>query len=527
MLTRIALIVMPLVGFAHASRQLVLVDRSGSMKPYYLAGAAKGIARLMVDVSSDAGPTSVALFSTEILEIQSVDDPRFAYETDPWSFTKIDLAAEYATNQRFDIAWLLTDNIQHYPGDPEGANLEKFYDRLKADAVRAVELLPILQQPGLQGLTVYALLLNDREADAFYKEVSVFQEKATSAGYRTEALRIKPLDKSTVEVEYPEGPLKLRKCSLGERLTGKLPIVFRSKFKHLGLKNALVTCNPPVASRMATGAAMETERASYTVTPSDVPDLPPGGRTQRQYTFDFDLGRMRLKKGLGPLLMAATTSRHEKLDFELPVRLEVSRSDLSLAQDFRDKYHASTPDSARKYGTIFGVGDIPIQLSEATLRCSTAVTVPVDADYGYGPAAILVFIILAIVAVVVVTARMLVPAFVRWREGRGVHLYAVAGDVEKECTIRGERRTVFMDYEELGRIGSDHCFWPAEGHGLEGSVDRVKVRPGLKVQLTRTDGRSLLLLGRRPGKGSPPSSEEPAEPPARREETSSNKPIRR
>ncbi|MCX6844569.1 MAG: hypothetical protein NTX53_20080 [candidate division WOR-3 bacterium] len=493
----VAFILLALALPALAARQVVLVDRSGSMRPYYQSGTARSLVRMLVDGASESGKPDLVMFSTSTLPVSGVDAPGFDYEKDAGSFTKIDIAVEYAFRSKYDIAWLLTDNIQHYPGSQEGAFLDRFYDYLRGDSCRGVVVFPVPQPPGLQGLTVYALLLGQGETSTFDRAVADLENRTKGGPYSTSGLKIKPLDQNTIAIEYPQGQPKPKQYSLGQNIKDSIPIVFRSLFKHIGLTNAAVTCEPPPPGQLASGKVLKIEKASYSVVPTRVDTLRPGERTGQVYMCSYDLGRLALKGGVGPFLKAATGASHESLGATLPVRLELSRQNLNLSRDFLDRYNANSADEARRTGRIYGVSQLPVQMSMPVVKCSTAVSVPVDGTCGPWPAVILIVILAVLVAIVVLLARYLAP-LLRRRGWKGVPIFSVQNGVQKQCRIVGDTGQVLLGDEALGTVDARGVFRPGDEYQVDGGRAEVKIEKGSRFDLFHRQGAVTTLIGGKP-----------------------------
>src|SRR5207247_1612403 len=89
-------------------------------------------------------------------------------------------------------------------------NTEVFYRELRSSAVGRVVIFPLLQSPGTAGLVLYAMQLSPAVDELFEREVAEFLDHAKGT-YRTEALRMKPLNNSAIEVNLVRGNLQPNK----------------------------------------------------------------------------------------------------------------------------------------------------------------------------------------------------------------------------------------------------------------------------------------------------------------------------
>lgn len=490
------------------AKQIVLVDRSGSMLRYYESQTTHRLATQILQACDGTDQPMFAIFSTSIKPVSGIDDPAFAPETDPNSWTHLDLAVSYATMNGFDIAWILTDNIQHYAGHPEGKFLDRFYSHLRSDAVYSVVVFPIPQQPGVQGLVVYNLLLNPDKENQFNRQIEKFSQIARG----TDGFRIKPLGRNTVEVVYPDGIPKAKRYSLGSRIRGQIRILFRSRFEHLVLSDAKITWDPVAQKKLKPGAALQIDRVNYRVDPCEVQTLSPGEVTGQGYFFSYDLGRLKLRPGIGAFLKAATTAAKENFDLVLPLYVEVLPHNLKLAKVFLDRYEARSAEEARRTGKVYGLAGLPLQICGNVVRCSTAVRVPLQADYGFGPALALTGIIVGLIAGTVLIAKKGIPALRALIGKRRVQLYAVISDgMVVPCAIDAETGKVEFYKVEIGKVDERGAFWPAPGFIIEDGQKAVPIKRDTRFNLKKPDGTVLVLVAN--GKASAGAVTKPKEPP--------------
>jgi len=478
-----------LAGLALALRlclagQVVLVDRSGSMRPYFERGTVEQLTRALVAVCSQHSRPDLAVFSTSVKPVKSTDDPDFNYETFAWSFTEIDKAAKYVADRKYDIGWIVTDNIQHQPDNPEGAHLSKFYELLRGPRFKKVYFFPVLQPAGIQGLTVYALLLDWQQEQRFEEMVTVFAKRVQQS-YQTEALLVKPLGRSTVEA-VPVLEPRSRRYVLGQGVNDSIQIGFTSRFRHISFRTADISEPRLYRCAAARQSGLGLGPVKYHVQPTTVPGLSPGQSTGPGFKL-----RYKTKVTLtGSLLKAAFAGGKVNAPMELPVHVNILPSDLSLTPEYKAKYDAATPDDARRGGKVFGINRLPSELSEAAVRCSTLVTIPIEADYGPLPA-LLLFLILALVAVAaVVTYRVVKP----WLGQQRLQVFARLRDKEVQCRIDNDTGGLVMERDVLGKIDAGRVFRPAMRYRLADGQEHVRLVPGLEFKLSRHDGAVIELF---------------------------------
>ncbi len=473
-----------LLGQLALAGQVVLVDRSGSMKPYFERGSVEDLTRVLLAVCSEYGKPDLAVFSTEVKPVKSTGDKDFAYENFAWSFTEIDKAAKYVLDRKYDIGWIVTDNIQHQPGNPEGAHLDKFYELLKGPRVKKVYFFPILQPAGTQGLTVYALLL-DWNQDARFEQMKSALSGRVQKNYQTEALLVKPLGRNTVKAEPVHKP-RARKYILGQSICDSVQIGFVSCFSHISFSSAKIDTPRLIRTAAAGKSGLGLAPVKYSVQPTTLPGLGPGQSTGPGF-------KMRYKSKVtltGSLLKAAFAGGRVNAPMELPVVVSIRPSDLSLTREYQTKYDAATPEDARREGKVFGINRLPAELSERTVSCSTLVTIPLEADYGPLPALLLLVILALVIAACLVTYRLVKPLLGQ----RRLQVFARLHDRDVQCRIDSDTGELIMERDTLGKVDVGHVFRPAMRYRLTDGQEYVRLVPGLEFSLKRHDGTTILMV---------------------------------
>jgi hypothetical protein len=368
------LIPLALSGALYAQTHTLLIDRSGSMRPFYDSGLVPQLARDITDSFTGRGPVRLYAFGTTVGQIDSLNQ----LLTLPWGQdTYLDRAAKRAIDDGANVVWIITDNIEDRPEDGSAGNTEAFYEILRGSSVSKVVIFPLPMSPGTTGIAVYALLLANPAGstfeDAFESELQNFL-KVERGERQVEALRMKPLDKDTVGVvlrnQGAAGEPKV--FEEGDVVSAKVRIHFQSKFDHLKLVNTDLRAVPAEA-RFSDASLMAPERRSADINPKKMRDLEPGEETAEDYEVSIDLGPIRLKPGLLPLLKSGLRGKTEEIDLPVSLLLEVPASNFHFREPFLKAYHADSMEEAKATGRIYGLDKLPILLSDAATHIETEV----------------------------------------------------------------------------------------------------------------------------------------------------------
>jgi hypothetical protein len=356
-----------LTTIAQGQAQIVLLDRSGSMKPYYENGLVatlnETISRVMRDQSTH--PSTLAAFNNHVEIVSRLSDISV---TGP---THLDAAIDYAISHDYSLVWLVTDNIMHRVGEEEGQTRD-FYERLKADVVRRVVVFPLRQKPGTNtaGIIVYALLLSSSEGDLFKRQTEDFAHRRKE----TVLLPMKPLDRDTIETLFAEtGKSQKPKTvySDGSVIKETMELRFKSKFEHLTIQDADII-NPRVAPEFSENSLLDFEKDEVTITPTKISELGPHNETVQKYKVDVDLGRIRLRRDFKSLWRAALRNPNEEIYLDLSFSIRVPKENFQFTEAFRTTYSAETTDQAKTEGKIFALDQLPLLVAEN----QTAIDVP-------------------------------------------------------------------------------------------------------------------------------------------------------
>ena len=303
-MARLILLVLAVSGlsFPAATRTALLIDRSGSMAPYYADDEWWQLANMVHSTFPAGAMPDVIAFSIDNVKVPNLR----AVENVPLgNKSLLDRAVENAISLQYEIVWMITDNIEDRPQDEEAGNTEVFYRILRGPGVRRVVIFPVLQASGKSGIAVYALLLSQTARARYEQQIKDFEERA-GGSFRTEGLRMKPLDVDTVSVELREPEKRKRRRRLefeeGKPLRYTVSAQLRSRFQHLRIVDAEIA---PIESavRFDGKSLLECEKRQAYITPKDV-TINPGESTQKVYEVTIDLGTVRLKKGIGALFRA-------------------------------------------------------------------------------------------------------------------------------------------------------------------------------------------------------------------------------
>jgi hypothetical protein len=480
--------------------QAVLVDRSGSVKAYYDSGLFPEVGGKILSSLDSSRPVRIYGFGTEVTPVA---DLRALGQVPYGANTHLDRALERAIRDRHVIAWMITDNIQDRPQDPTAGNTAVFYQTLRGDAVQKVVIFPFLQPAGLSGLAVYALLLAPEADAAFESGVRAFLEQ-TRSRYRTEALRMKPLGRDTVEVVLSDAGGKRPVFDEGKPLRQVVEMRFRSRFEHLRIVDSRIR-PVQVTPTFGPGSLLEPEKREVEIRPDRVTALGPQEETGQVFRVDIDLGKVRLKRDLASVMKAAWGGKSgEDVTLKVPLAIEVPQENFRFRDNFLQVYHAPTLEAAKASGKVYGIGQLPILLSDAATSVVTEVPCSFRVNYPWWPSVAAVAALLLALLLLAGAAYGLVKML---RGGGRKKQWRVEAfsefNIPLEASVDGEGR-ILVRGDELGSIRGNK-FEPA------GDVQVVAGAPGGEIldgAVWRLQtGRGVVKLGFREA-----GAEEPAPP---------------
>jgi len=491
-LTVIATIILfALLPMAGAEKQALLLDRSGSMKPYYEHGLMGDLASSIGSIMGPPGrDADILAFGTDVVSLRNVEGVNAL----PYSnFTYLDRAIDHVIQNRYSIVWLVTDNVQDQPGAAEVGNTEVFYRRLRSDAVRRVVIFPILQPAGHSGIVVYALLLGDGEGKQTYeKEIADFVSQGHGT-FHTEALRMKPLDKDTVEIVFTHrgaGPEAEQTYPEGTPIHQELDIRFRSRFEHLEIADASIQIPNPTPE-FQKGSLLQPEKREISITPQKVTRLGAGGETEQVYKVSIDLGSARLKRDLPSLWRAAWGKNAEDATLNLAFLIQVPQENFHMRNSFLATYNASSLAEAHSSGRVYALNSLPMLMSESTTAVQAQTPLTFRIKYPWWPAVLFVLLILAAIGLVlgiIIGLKKAAGGMGRAKD------WAVTSESDRNVPLRSEidaQQNVRVQGDRIGLL-EKNTFVPAPGVTLERNEPRKHLQDKMRFKVQCKD-RSMFL----------------------------------
>jgi len=484
-----------LVSEVYAQSTLLLVDRSGSMKPYFEKGVVQDLTREFQNVLQDKGKIDLAVFSSEVYRIQSITSHEFTFETGR-SFTLMDRALDYALKGGYKSGWMITDNIQDEPGSPSVGNTERFYQTLKQEKVHSVVVFPVTQSTGHPGLVIYGLLFDPQQIDQFVSRTKQLSEKL-KVSYGTEPLRLKPLDENTLETVVEGSGSQTKPYQEGQEVRVSFTVRLRSKFDHLRIVDAKIVV-PEAQPGFGKDSLLVPEKLAVDVTPTAVKSLEPGAETQSLYSISVDLGKISLKKGLSYYWQAAWKSRGEHIPIDIVLSVDVPKGNFGFKKSFIEKYGAKTIELAKASGKIYAIESLPQLLQDRVTSIRVGHRVLIRINYPWWPSVLIIFLFLLLAIGVIAGAWAMrrfnkaSPGVYRWT----VVVQANSG-ASRSCKIGNKGEVIDQD-QLLGTI-SGHQFQTGPGLQLEAGKGPITLEHGLRLRCLRRGGSFLLVFSAQAG----------------------------
>lgn len=485
------LILLLLASPAFAQNQALLVDKSGSMHPYYRQGFVKELGEKILRVLQTQGRAQIVAFSTTQEEVPTFDAISIGGDT------LLDKAIQYVIQKRYAIAWLITDNIQHGPGDQQAGNTIDFYKELRGSSIRKVVVFPMLQSAGTPGIAVYAVLISPDSVALFDKEIAEFLNVSSKSNYKTEALQMKPLDINTVDIKIEKSsldPKKSKPYEEGQSVHESFDIRFKSKFNHLRIATAKIEV-PNLEADFGPESVLEHGKPSVIITPTTVKSLDPQAETDEVYKVDADLATVKLKKDFLSLWKAAFGKSKESHVLTLKFLINVPRESFQLKDQFLNNYNATTLESAKETGKIYGIESLPSLMTEEMTPITSEIKIPVQVKYPWWPSVLFILLSLILMALVVggiwfgvKSARGLI-GHKRWK-ARATTEYGSS----LVCETTNDNQ-VLVQSVPVGEI-TGNKFRPEDGIGIIDAQDgkeTVSLSDGLCVRLKLSRGEIYLL----------------------------------
>jgi hypothetical protein len=467
------------------------------MKPYFQTGQILDISRAVANVLQAHGESHVLAFSEDVRPLGDVSE---LSRVGLGQLTLIDHALADGVQRGYPIVWMVTDNVESQASAPEAADTEVFYHKLRGPEVKKIVIFPLRQSPGTAGLVIYALLLSPAADETFEHEVAEFVGRARET-MRTEALRMKPLDRDTVEVSYERVNLKPKVrgavvYQVGQNIHEEVELRFKSRFEHLKIMDAKLVV-PPSRVEFAPGSLLVPEMREIKISPERV-TVDPQNETEQVYKVTIDLGKTGLRRDLDTYWKAAWSS-NEDVDLKLSFLIQVPPENFKFRDNFLRDYHADTPQAARESGKVYRLDKLPMLLSASSTEIAAGSSVPIRVEYPWGPAIGFMIAIglgfVLIIALIIGAAKAgggLLGRLTRWEvTALTTHETALACEVNKG--------RVFVQGDEVGII-SGSTFTAAEGVRLDAGGGQVKLEDDLRLRVVRK-GRQFFLVFKRAGKG--------------------------
>lgn len=487
--------------------QALLVDCSGSMRPYYQEGLIADLSATLLEALRAEGEVSAFAFSTTVSPLPQVAQlANLAFGKS----TYLDRAIDKAMALHSPIAWMITDNIQDQPGAKEVGNTEVFYQRLRSQAVKKVTIFPLRQPPGRAGIVIYALLLDEAAQEQYEKGLAGFKRRAGQI-LHTDPLRMKPLDKDTVQINFvranvsPKGSIVLYQA--GKPVRERLEIRFKSRFDHLEISDAQIRVVEGKA-RFDSESLLVPERRVITITPQRVWKLTAGDETDQVYVVDIDLGRLHLKHDLASIWRAAWGKSGEEAELKLAFVIEVPQQNFRLSKQFLQTYYAPSPVDASATGRIYALDQLPKLMSERLTEVRVESLLRFRVGYPWWPSLVWILLLLAGAGLVVLLILILRKvSFARTKE------WDVAAESDRGATLecQVDRGNVSVQRDVVGVIERNK-FVPIKGVVLEGGAVEAPISAGLRLKIEAF--RRPMVLVFREKRAAPQAA--PADIPRRR-----------
>jgi hypothetical protein len=508
--TSLALALTSLAAWA-GPKNAILIDRSGSMRPYYQDQTVQRLSDTLVQALQYQGSTAIFTFSDQTKAVKQLDE----IERLPFGgSTLLDKALEHAEKLGAKVVWMITDNIQDSPGSAEAGNTEQFYKKLRSDAVDRVTIFPLRQPPGRPGLVVYALMMKAGNADLYETGLKAFRERAVGV-LRTDALRMKPLDKDTVGISWVRANVNPR-TSLITYSTGKpvkelIEIKFKSKFDHIEIADSSIEVARGEPS-FGKDSLVYPEKRNIDISPRTVKNLGPGDETEQVYKIDVDLGAIRLRHDPVSLWKAAWNRSSEDATLQLAFIIRVPQRNFRLRRKFLDDFDAATLQDAKYTGKVYAINQLPSLMSEAVTEVQVKSPVVFRVRYPSYPT----FLWLTVFAL---GAAAFVGILVAAKRGASFLIrssWEVAARTQAGAPLDStvNEGTVFVQRDTVGRVHNG-AFLPAAGVRIvHPSGAQVALADGLEVTLDAS--RRLIVLTFKSKKHVPTATTTAAAPPRRR-----------
>ncbi len=322
------------------------------MRPYYATGLIRDIAEPLASSVGAEGALQLYAFSTEVYPAHSLAEIEHA----PFGqYTFLDKVIEQCERRHIGIGWIVTDNIED---TGEAGNTDRFYSRLRSDAVQRVTVFPVRAPSGHPGLVVYALLFDPAFRTAYDNTLRQFVGSGSGV-LRTEPLLMKPVNQDTVEVTSRDlAPLTRRGgpkiYDTGTPLKAEAEVRFHSRLDHIEIVDSSLRILDAKPSFGPSSLLEPTER-QVAITPNRIRDLGPGRETAQVYHLSADLGEIHLKSSPVAWWRAAWGHPEEEAELPLTFAIDVPQQNFRLRQTFLNQWSASTIPNAQSTGKVYAL----------------------------------------------------------------------------------------------------------------------------------------------------------------------------
>ncbi len=470
-----------------APPQAIFIDRSGSMKGYYASGLVDSIVAPLNQTVGAHGKLEEYAFSTEVSAARSLAEIR---QMPFGNLTFLDRVIDASERKHLQIAWIVTDNIED---TGEAGDTQRFYERLRGDDVARVTVFPVLSRAGEPGLIVYALLF-DPAAGRVYEDTLSGFEQGGAGVLRTEPLRMKPVNRDTVEVtSHSLTPLTRRgrpkEYETGTPIRESAEVRFKSALDHILIVDSTLHVLQ-AAPTFEPGSLLVPERRVIAVTPNRVSALGPGSETAQVYQLSVDIGRVTLKNSPAAWWKAAWGKSDEEAQLDLTFQIDVPHQNFRLTPKFLTQYSAATVQEARSSGKVYALDSLMSQVNAGDTRITLHSPVFFRVKYPAWPAFLWLFLLALIAAslagIAVLLRRLLLARKVDWSVTAKAR-----GGYALEANVEGDR--VIVEGEAVGRIERNRLY-PLGSATLEGGRDNVPIEPGVPIAAGLRSGACELVF---------------------------------
>lgn len=480
----------------------LLIDNSGSMRPYYQSLLIRDLGSAIENVLKPHGSIQVMAFSTDVVRVRDVDE---LTQRPLGEFTYLDRALDETIRQGCPIVWMITDNVQSQAGEVEEGNTEMFYRRLRSPSVNKVVIFPLLQSPGTPGIVIYALQLSPDLDKTFQAEIAEFLE-STKGTYTTDALRLKPLDREAVDISLNRETANANKGVLykaGQDISESLDVRFKSRFDHLKIVDSKISVSEAEPEFAAT-SLLRPEKTDILINPERILSLEPNEETAQLYRVTMNLGKVGLKKDLHSWWQAAWGKNYEDVSLNASFVIEVPQENFRFKESFLKKYDATNPVVAKTTGKIYGLARLPLAMTETSTSIPAEVSLPFRVQYPWWPAFFWILLFLLAIGGITAIAVALLKAggniltkSRQWAVSAETNYGAVL-----KCEVADGR--VIMQSEEIGSI-LKNTFRPVNGINADGGQEKIKLQDGLRVKIEDKGTAAILVFEEQKNKDVKPS----------------------